>query len=124
MQPHRDLPGACRKMSPHELSRRRRLLILTIGARRDGAVWRAEARRKVPIVSTQAARETTHIVGQPLRRKEDGLSRGAGLGDLIAALAPRAVALHGRVMWLRTASSSLVTKRTSERERWTDEDRR
>jgi hypothetical protein len=54
----------------------------------------------------------------------NGLSRGAGLGDLIATLAPRAVTLAGRVMWLRTASSSLVTKRTSERERWTDEDRR
>jgi hypothetical protein len=40
-----------------------------------------------------------------------------------AALTPRAAALPGRVMWLRTASSSLVTKRTSEQERWTDEDR-
>ena len=53
----------------------------------------------------------------------NGFSRGAGLSDLIAALAPRAVTLPGRVMWLRTASSSLVTKRTSEQERWTDEDR-
>jgi hypothetical protein len=53
----------------------------------------------------------------------NGLSWGAGLSDLIAALAPRAVTLPGRVMWLRTASSSLVTKRTSEQERWTDEDR-
>jgi hypothetical protein len=53
----------------------------------------------------------------------NGLSRGAGLSDLIAAPAPRAVTLPGRVMWLRTASISLVTKRTSEQERWTDEDR-
>ena len=53
----------------------------------------------------------------------NGLSRSAGLSDLIAALAPRAVALPGRVMWLRTASSSLVTKRTSEQQRRTYEDR-
>jgi hypothetical protein len=53
----------------------------------------------------------------------NGLSSGADLSDLIAELAPRAVTLPGRVMWLRTASSSLVTKRTSEQERWTDEDR-
>jgi hypothetical protein len=37
--------------------------------------------------------------------------QGADLSDLIAALAPRAVTLLGRVMWLRTPSSSLVTKR-------------
>ena len=53
----------------------------------------------------------------------NGLSRGAGLRDPIAAAAPRAVTLPVRVMWLRTASSSLVTKRTSQQERWTDEDR-
>jgi len=53
----------------------------------------------------------------------NSLSRGVGLSDLIATLAPRVVTLPGRVMWLRTASSSLVTKRTSEQERWTDEDR-
>ena len=69
------------------------------------------------------------VIGYQARRRprlgaSSGLSRGAGLRNLIAALAPRAVTLPGRVMWLRTASSSLVTKRTSERERWTDEDRR
>ena len=53
----------------------------------------------------------------------NGLRWGAGLRDLIVALAPSALTLPGRVMWLRTASSSLVTKRTSEQERWTDEDR-
>jgi len=37
-------------------------------------------------------------------------------------LVPRAVTLAGRVMWLCTASSSLVTKRTSERERWINEE--
>jgi hypothetical protein len=41
-----------------------------------------------------------------------------------AAVTDRAVivTLVGRVMWLCTASSSLVTKRTSERERWTYEE--
>jgi osmotically-inducible protein OsmY len=44
--------------------------------------------------------------------------RYAGLSDLIVAHAPPAVILPGRVMWLRTASSSLVANRTSEQERW------
>jgi hypothetical protein len=59
----------------------------------------------------------------PTREQPTASARGAGLSDLIAALAPRSLTLPGRVMWLRTASSSLITKRTSERERWTDEDR-
>jgi hypothetical protein len=60
-------------------------------------------------------------LGAP-RTAARGLSRGPGFGDLIADLVPRAVTLAGRVMWLCTASSSLVTKRTSERERWTNEE--
>jgi hypothetical protein len=82
---------------------------------------------RIPL-SREAEQQLMKILYQenlkvPTREQPTASARGAGLGDLIAALAPRALTLPGRVMWLRSASSSLVTKRTSEQERWTDEDR-